>query len=204
MEKKKQSFLYPAIFMIVLSAILTFALAFLNEQTKPVVAMNQEVELQSKILYVFDIDTPSDDPEEISRVFEENVEEEEYNGQSLYKHVENGETVAYAVPFDGPGLWGSIDGYVGVTEDLTTTTGIEFITQSETPGLGGRIGEEPYKSQFRGIDISNPQGDRLIVARPAQGGNIDAISGATQTSTYVENMVNEDLGAFIEDMKGGQ
>ena len=42
------------------------------------------------------------------------------------------------------------------------------------------------------------------MARPAQGGNIDAISGATQTSTYVENMVNEDLGAFIEDMKGGQ
>lgn len=204
MEKKKQSFLYPAIFMIVLSAILTFALAFLNEQTKPVVAMNQEVELQSKILYVFDIDVPSDDPEEINRIFEEKVEEEDYEGKSLFKHVENGQTVAYAVPFAGPGLWGSIDGYVGVTEDLTTTTGIEFITQSETPGLGGRIGEQPYKSQFRGIDISSPQGDALIVARPAPGGNIDAISGATQTSTYVENMVNEDLGAFIDSMKGGQ
>ena len=37
---------------------------------------------------------------------------------------------------------------------------------------------------------------------PAPGGNIDAISGATQTSDAVVNMVNEDLANFIE-MKGG-
>lgn len=205
MEKKKKSLAYPAVFMVILSLIMTFILAFLNEKTKPVVAFNAEVDLQSKILYVFGIEVPSDDPEVINQVFTENVEVEDYNGKDLFIQVDNnGETLAYAVPFDGPGLWGPIEGYIGVSADLTTTTGIEFTEQAETPGLGGRIGEEPYKSQFRGVDISQPAEDgKLIVNRPAPGGNIDTISGATQTSNFVEDMINEDLGAFLQDMKGG-
>ena len=50
---------------------------------------------------------------------------------------------------DGPGLWGSIEGYVAISKDYSTILGLTFITQSETPGLGGRIGEEEYLSQFR-------------------------------------------------------
>ncbi len=106
--------------------------------------------------------------------------------------------LAYAVPINGPGLWGSISGYIGVSEDLTKTTGLEFIKQDETPGLGGRITEDAYKNQFRGLDISNYTDKNIVINRPASGGNIDAISGATQTSTFVVNMINEDLDEFIK------
>ncbi|NMB15255.1 MAG: NADH:quinone oxidoreductase, partial [Gallicola sp.] len=37
---------------------------------------------------------------------------------------------------------------------------------------------------------------------PADGGNVDAIAGATQTSTFVINMLNEDITEFIKS-KGG-
>ncbi|MFR7871649.1 MAG: FMN-binding protein, partial [Fenollaria timonensis] len=56
----------------------------------------------------------------------------------------------------------------------------------------------PYKNQFRGLDISNYTDKNIVVNRPASGGNIDAISGATQTSTFVVNMINEDLDEFIK------
>lgn len=200
--KKKKSLLYPAIFMLVLSLVLTAILAAINAYTTPIVEFNSEIEQKTKILSVFDIDPGSTDPDVIDKVFNENVVEDQYDGKPLYLYQQNGETIAYGVPFDGPGLWGGIEGYVGLNEDLKTVTGIEFIKQEETPGLGGRIEEPPYKNQFRNLDISAPTGDRYVINRPQEGGNIDAISGATQTSTFVQNMINEDVKAFI-DSRGG-
>lgn len=200
--KKKKSLLYPAIFMLVLSLVLTAILAAINAYTTPIVEFNSEIEQKTKILSVFDIDPGSTDPDVIDKVFNENVVEDQYDGKPLYLYQKNGETLAYGVPFDGPGLWGGIEGYVGLNADLKTVTGIEFIKQEETPGLGGRIEEPPYKNQFRNLDISAPTGDRYVINRPQEGGNIDAISGATQTSTFVQNMINEDVKAFI-DSRGG-
>ncbi len=198
MGKKKKSIVYPVVFMFALALLLTLALAFLNEVTAPVVEFNQDIELKKKILNVFDI-LPSDaDANTIDKVFKDNVVSEDYDGKNLYIYKSGEETLAYAVPINGPGLWGSISGYIGVTNDLTKTTGLEFIKQDETPGLGGRITEDAYKNQFRGLDISNYTDKNIVINRPASGGNIDAISGATQTSTFVVNMINEDLDEFIK------
>lgn len=198
MGKKKKSIVYPVVFMFALALLLTLALAFLNEVTAPVVEFNQDIELKKKILNVFEI-LPSDaDATTIDKVFKDNVVSEDYDGKNLYIYKSGEETLAYAVPINGPGLWGSISGYIGVTHDLTKTTGLEFIKQDETPGLGGRITEDAYKNQFRGLDISNYTNKNIVINRPASGGNIDAISGATQTSTFVVNMINEDLDEFIK------
>lgn len=198
MAKKKKSIVYPVVFMFALALLLTLALAFLNEVTAPVVEFNQDIELKKKILNVFDILPADADATTIDKVFKDNVVSEDYNGKNLYIHKNGEETLAYAVPINGPGLWGSISGYIGVTNDLTKTTGLEFIKQDETPGLGGRITEDAYKNQFRGLDISNYTDKNIVINRPASGGNIDAISGATQTSTFVVNMINEDLDEFIK------
>ncbi len=199
---KKKSFIYPVVFMIVITGILTFLLAVINEVSLPVIEFNQEIELKQKILTVFDILPEEATPEEIDKLFNDNIKEEEFNDTPLYILEEGGSEVAYAVPFNGPGLWGSIDGYLGVKADLKTVTGIEFIKQEETPGLGGRISEPEYKSQFRNLDISDSSTGEIIINRPAPGGNVDAITGATQTSTFVTNMLNEDVMAFIKSREG--
>lgn len=199
---KDKKTINPIVFMLVLSAVLVFILAFINKVTTPIIEFNSEIELKDKILYVFDIPVDSEDPEDINRVFNENVETEDYEDTQYFIYKENGEIQSYAVPFEGPGLWGKITGYLGVTKDFTEATGIEFIEQDETPGLGGRISEPPYKEQFRGIDISEPQDGEYIINKPAPGGNVDAIAGATQTSNFVTDMVNKDLKQFKQE-KGG-
>ena len=199
---KEKSTIYPIVFMLVLSAVLVFVLAYINEAATPIIEFNSELELKEKILYVFDIPVNSEEPEEIDRVFNENIETEEYKDTSYYIYKNGSDIEGYAIPFEGPGLWGTITGYVGVDQDFTHTTGVEFIKQDETPGLGGRISEEPYKKQFRGIDISDPIDNQYVINRPATGGNIDAIAGATQTSNFVTDMINADLLEFIES-KGG-
>ena len=188
--------------MILIAGILTLILAAVNHVSLPVIEFNQEIELKQKILTVFDILPENAPPEEIDSTFNDNVKEEKFEDKPLYILEENNETAAYAVPFDGPGLWGSIDGYLGITADLKTVTGIEFIKQEETPGLGGRIAEDDYKNQFKGLDISDSSSGSIIINKPAPGGNVDAITGATQTSTFVVNMLNEDVLAFIKAREG--
>ena len=94
---------------------------------------------------------------------------------------------AYALTIKGSGLWGPIEGIIGVTPDFKETTGIEFLEQSETPGLGGRISESAYKEQYRGAKVDDIRG------------TVDAISGATGTSSSVYNLVDSNIAEFIKN-----
>lgn len=200
----KKSFAYPIIFMALLTAIFTVILSYLNYSTAEKIEFLQGAELQKKILYVFDIDVKSNEVEDITNLFNEKIESEEKNEEIIYTYKENGEVKGYAFPATGPGLWGTINAYVGISPDYSELLGLEFITQDETPGLGGRITEEWYKEQFRGIDLTKASNNDYIVYRPATDGNVDAIAGATLTSKSVSKLVNEDMYEFIKDRKGGQ
>ncbi|MGO1468702.1 MAG: FMN-binding protein [Tissierella sp.] len=197
----KKSFAYPIIFMSLVTAVFAALLATLDYSTAEQIEFLANTELQEKILYVFDIPVESEDPEEIDKQFEETIETKELeNNKKLYLLEENGEDKAYAFPVSGSGLWGNIEGYAGISADYSTLIGIDFISHSETPGLGGRISEEWFKEQFRGIDLEDPK-DEYIIYTPASGGNVDAITGATLTSQSVREFLNEDIEEFIEERK---
>lgn len=198
----KKSFSFPIIFMIILTAIYTFVLAFLNYSTAERVALNAETELREKILYVFDLPVGDGSQESIEKIFEENISEEKVDDDIIYTIKDGSNVLGYAFPARGAGLWGSIDAYVAITSDYSKILGIEFIAHSETPGLGGRIDEVEYKDQFRGIDLTTARDGNYIVYRPVAGGNADAIAGATLTSKSVSNLLNEDIENFINARKG--
>ncbi len=93
----------------------------------------------------------------------------------------------------GQGLWGPIWGYMSLSEDLTTIEGILFDHESETPGLGAEIATEKFQSQFNGKTILK---DGVVSpVKIVKGGvknpenEVDAVSGATVTSTKVEDMI---------------
>jgi len=187
----KNSFIYPIAFMMVVTVVFIAILASFNFMMADTIAFNQESELRQKILYIFDILPENDDPQEIKSIFDERVARKNINNTDVYVLTEGVNEVAYAVPVDGPGLWGKITGYVGLNKDYTKIIGIEFVTQSETPGLGGRIAENSYKEQYRNIDIQGISNGNYL-------DGVDAIAGATQTSAAVVKLVNEGLELFLE------
>jgi Na+-transporting NADH:ubiquinone oxidoreductase subunit C len=199
--KKQKSIAYPIIFMTVVTAFFVSILSAFSQATKDTIAFNNESELRYKILYIFDVLPESKNPKDIEAVFSERVEKRLEGKKNIYVLMEGEKEVSYAVPVEGPGLWGTISGYIGLNADYSKITGIDFIVQSETPGLGGRISEEAYKEQFREIDISNVQDSKFIVSSPQSGSNVDAIAGATQTSTAVEKLINEDLNDFFNEVE---
>ncbi|HBC30428.1 MAG TPA: NADH:quinone oxidoreductase [Clostridiales bacterium] len=195
----KNSIYYPIIFMMAVTAIFITVLAGLNFVTADTISFNQESELQQKILYIFDI-LPDGTEKDIERVFNESVIEKEWGELRGYALIQGGKERAYAIPVKGAGLWGSIIGYIGLNTDYSEIIGIEFVTQNETPGLGGRISEDLYKEQFRGIDISGKT-ENFIISSPEPGSNVDAIAGATQTSNAVVKLINEDIKLFLREVE---
>ncbi len=108
------------------------------------------------------------------------------NGKSLslpLYRFKNGNTVLAVY---GAGLWGPVWGYIGLEEDLATVAGAYFDHESETPGLGGKIKDDPsFRASFKGKAIEKE-------------GQIefDAISGATMTSRGLDNAIKNWISAY--------
>lgn len=80
----------------------------------------------------------------------------------------------------GTGYKGNIGLMVGVNLENDQIQGIGVTTHSETPGLGSRAKTDPaFAAQFVGKNLNNP-----LKVKP-DGGEIDALSGATITSRGV-------------------
>lgn len=193
----KKGFVYTVAFMVILSALLTFALAFSYEAFKPNIAAHKQLAQERAVLYAFGLDTGLED-KDVRALFEKLITPGRPDGKAGYTYSEAGETRGYAVPFSGAGLWGTISGYLGINASLDQVTGLVFTRQNETPGLGGRIDELQYKEQFRllpiraGTELSyGAQGDRQI----------DAVTGATQTSSAVLRILNR---VIAEDIFTGE
>ena len=106
----------------------------------------------------------------------------------------SGAESGYIIKGSAAGYGGSVIVVVGVDADLKVT-GISFPeTLPETAGLGQKATEPAFYEQFTG------KGTKLSVKKGGGAGEdeIDAISGATITSTAVTNTVNA-ATEFVQD-----
>jgi len=105
----------------------------------------------------------------------------------LYTVLLKEEIIGYAFMADANGYGGTIELLITLEntllyEDEIIIHGISVISHSETPGLGEKIVESSFSGQFEGINVDE-------VALSKDGGKIDAISGATISSSAVVDAV---------------
>lgn len=111
------------------------------------------------------------------------------------------------IPVYGAGLWGPVWGYVAFATD-GKIAGAYFDHESETPGLGGKIKDDPsFRAQFAGKVLDF--GDKTpfaIVKGGAKGkaNGIDAITGATMTSKGVDEALNVWFKAYEPYLTGAK
>lgn len=87
----------------------------------------------------------------------------------------------YVVDLTFSGAMGDITAAVGIDTN-SAVTGVEIIESAETSGLGSKAAEPEFKDQYLGVAEH--------VALTSNGGTIEAISGATITSSAVTDAVN--------------
>lgn len=105
------------------------------------------------------------------------------------------------IPIYGAGLWGPVWGYIAVDETGLNIVGAYFDHASETPGLGGKIKDDPaFRAQFEGkaLDFADAKTFSIVKGGAPEGkaNAIDAISGATMTSKGLDEAINVWIDAY--------
>jgi len=117
---------------------------------------------------------------------------EDKEGNPIEKVVfpakKGGKTEAVAFSATAKGYHDLIEVMVGVGPD-GKLTGISIMSHTETPGLGARIVEAGFTGQFAGLDLDTAK-------LGAEGGKVDALSGATFSTVGVITAVTEALEQF--------
>ena len=112
----------------------------------------------------------------------------------LYQAANGETTVGYAVAIMTNGYGGNISMMVGVNPDLTVN-GVSITDMSETPGLGDNAKKPEFTDLFKG-----KAQEQLSLTN--EGGEIQALSGATVTSLAVTNAVRSAVEIVSKETGG--
>jgi Na+-transporting NADH:ubiquinone oxidoreductase subunit C len=185
--------LFTIFFMFAVTFVFISVLSLIYVLTRDIIRLNESLVEKRAVLYAAALEVPQSgvDADALYQVRVREVKDDQ--DVVLYYEIldaPEGSVQSYVLPVLGAGLWGEIESVVGVERDLKTLTGIEFIKQNETPGLGGRITESWFKEQFRGKRWpleAVPEGD------PTGDQEFQAITGATNTTNGVKGILNDRL-----------
>ena len=123
-----------------ITAVSALILAFVNSLTAPVIAKNTAEKQQQAMLEVLPSASGFSDENLINDSVDKIVTAV-YEGNDENKNV-----CGYAVMVSPNGYGGAISMTVGVDLELKVT-GVDIISQSETPGLGAKCVEDDFKNQ---------------------------------------------------------
>jgi electron transport complex protein RnfG len=107
----------------------------------------------------------------------------------VFPSLKGGKLQAVAMEASGKGYGGDVNVIVGFDVAADNLVGISVTTHKETPGLGSRIQEPAFTKQFKAKDPAKG-------ALKKDGGDIDAISGATLSSVAAADAVKQAAGWY--------
>jgi len=169
---------FPIILLTIVVAVCVSLLTYVDSLTRDRIEAQEEEKVQNMLSAMF--------PEMSRYEFKDDI----------YIIYSNSDKVGYAFIAIGKGYGGDINILVGL-EDETTIKGITIISHKETPGLGSRIAESSFTDMFRGLNIAD-------VALSRDGGQIDAITGSTISSSAVVDAVRTEAMEKVKLLKDSE
>ena len=194
---------YPILYMFGASVFFVAILVVFGVFTQPKVDANARIAFERAVLEASPAELPERmNPTQIHEKYVELVADSNEESAGALRFIKDGELIAYLLPIEGQGFWAPVKGVIGIDTDARTVTGISFYQQEETPGLGGEIVNEPFRSQFEGKQLSRngPPLEIRAVSAELNESSVHAVTGATQTSTRVGKFLNEQLTTWMERM----
>jgi len=110
---------------------------------------------------------------------------------SYYKVMDkDNKFIGVAFKASGKGYSSTIETMVGMLK-TGEITAIKILSQNETPGLGAKVSENEFSSQFSGKNVQDLTG-------------VEAITGATISSKAVISSINSKADKVLKLIKNGQ
>ncbi len=124
------------------------------------------------------------------------------DGNTVFKcRAADGSLAGWAVQASGGGFIDKINVVVGISPDGSEIIGVKVVSHLETPGLGNKIERvegNPFPYQFDGKSTATPFA--LTKQTPATDSEIQAITGATYSSQYTMDIVNDVLTRIVPQL----
>lgn len=170
--------------LLVITAVSAGLLSVVNDVTKVVI---QEKAMEANLVYMKELLTDADEFKVVENPAIGDVE----GVQEAYEALKGGSIIGYVVKTTTSGYGGDVVMLTGINSD-DTIAGMKVSSQSETPGLGARITEADFGSQFVGKSASSEL---------QLNTDIDALSGATISSRAATAGVNAAIKAYNDVLK---
>ncbi len=228
MSFNKESNGYIFTFLVGMVLVVATLLSFITSALSPIIDQNVELDKKTQILQSVIIVTEEAEDTTFTKDFVEstyggNITEMVVNSEGetigdnafeldfkkelkkdladrnypVYEYEKDGK-VNYIIPLEGLGLWDRIYGYLALEDDFNTIRGASFGHVGETPGLGARLTEYWFRSQFQGKKLYGDDGSFALDVLKGEGNagvdekggyKVDGMSGATITSDGTEDML---------------
>ena len=202
---KTKKIVHDALILTAFTLVLGFLLGLVYEITKQPIADANAATAQEAYKAVF----ADADSFEALEGFDKNAATEEVVAAGYEDSIDDvqvakdasGADIGYVITVTAKdGSQSTITFSVGIQSD-GTVNGYSVTSIAETPGLGMKVEDESFYSQFQGklVDTFN-----VVKNTPAADNEIEAISGATISSKAVTNGVNAALTYFRSELGGAQ
>lgn len=173
--------------LFVICALAALILGLTNNVTEPVI---EERNIQAN----------NESRKEVLQLAEEFIEVKDVKGdliEEVYQGKKGNKVVGYTIKTTPKGYGGKIEVMIGISND-GKISGVKVGNNSETPGLGSKSKDEPFKGQYTGKSTKTPL--NVVKGSASSESDIVAISGATITSKAVTSGVNAAMDLFEKNL----
>ena len=177
-KKNREDIIKPVGVLLAICIIIPLALSVTNKVTAKKIAELEAANSKKNMQSLIDAD---------------NFEECENGEITYYAAINGGKTAAYIFTESSKGYGGDVSVMTAIKPD-GTVAGVAILDVSgETPGLGQNAAKESFFSQYIGLK----KGVSVLKnGAKAENNDVDAVTGATITSTAVTRAVNAALDDF--------
>lgn len=177
-KKNREDIIKPVGVLLAICIIIPLALSVTNKVTAKKIAELEAANSKKNMQSLIDAD---------------NFEECENGEITYYAAINGGKTAAYIFTESSKGYGGDVSVMTAIKPD-GTVVGVAILDVSgETPGLGQNAAKESFFSQYIGLK----KGVSVLKnGAKAENNEVDAVTGATITSTAVTRAVNKALDDF--------
>ncbi|MFH0732166.1 MAG: RnfABCDGE type electron transport complex subunit G [Candidatus Omnitrophota bacterium] len=170
------------VILTLVCTVAAFVLGITYKSTAPLIAAQKEKQIKQAL------NQAAPDADEFK--------EKKSDDNVYYEAYKNGQLTGYIIFANASGYSGDIEMMVGLDKN-GQITGIQILSQEETPGLGARCNEIKYgeKDQWFTRQFKQKRAQDLSLK------NIQAITGATITTEAVIKGVKESAEVFFKKIK---
>lgn len=177
-KKNREDIIKPVGVLLAICIIIPLALSVTNKVTVKKIAELEAANSKKNMQSLIDAD---------------NFEECENGEITYYAAINGGKTAAYIFTESSKGYGGDVSVMTAIKPD-GTVAGVAILDVSgETPGLGQNAAKKSFFSQYIGLKNGVSV---LKNGAKAENNEVDAVTGATITSTAVTRAVNKALDDF--------